>query len=175
MTILSFTASVIDSVAWPVAVYIIVKIFKVQLEQLLGSITGLKYKDLHINLSTRFGKAAQDSEQAAPQPPQLPEPDAITLANMYPAAAILDSWLKFETRLREFSSVHNIQNSTKLPTSRIADELRNQNLWDDATFRAFSELRELRNTVVHTRSGAITPTQAMEYQLAIQRLITKLI
>jgi hypothetical protein len=94
--------------------------------------------------------------------------------NAYPAAAILESWLEFEDELRTYAAKHNISNSQRLPTSRIADELRNRELWDADTFRIFSELRKLRNTVVHTRSGAISPTQAIEYHLTIQRFVRNL-
>ncbi|MEK6784488.1 MAG: hypothetical protein AABY61_03310 [Nitrospirota bacterium] len=98
----------------------------------------------------------------------------LKLAELHPAAAMLDSWLDLETELRTAATKHGISDSEKLPTSRIAQELRKLELWDDATFRIFSELRNLRNKVVHTRSGAITPTHALEFDMLIRRLITKL-
>lgn len=98
----------------------------------------------------------------------------LKLAELHPAAAMLDSWLDLETELRTAATKHGIADSEKLPTSRIAQELRKLELWDDATFRIFSELRNLRNKVVHTRSGAITPTHALEFDMLIRRLITKL-
>ena len=98
----------------------------------------------------------------------------LKLAELHPAAAILDSWLDLETELRTAATKHGISDSEKLPTSRIAQELRKLELWDDATFRIFAELRNLRNKGVHTRSGAITPTQALEFDMLIRRLITKL-
>jgi hypothetical protein len=98
----------------------------------------------------------------------------LKLAELHPAAAMLDSWLDLETELRTAATRHGISDSEKLPTSRIAQELRKLELWDDATFRIFSELRNLRNKVVHTRSGAITPTHALEFDMLIRRLITKL-
>lgn len=98
----------------------------------------------------------------------------LKLAELHPAAAILDSWLDLETELRAAATKHGVSDSEKLPTSRIAQELCQRELWDEATFRVFSELRVLRNTVVHTRSGAITTAQALEFDLLIRRLITKL-
>lgn len=97
----------------------------------------------------------------------------LKLAELHPAAAILDSWLDLETALRTATNKHGISDSEKMPTRQIAQELRRLELWDEATFRIFSELRNLRNTVVHTRSGTITPAQALEFDILIRRLITK--
>jgi hypothetical protein len=138
-------------------------------------------------LETRAGHVvrvgtAEETDIAMPITPILHKEEMIQasqerflkLAELHPAAAILDSWLDLETELRTAATKHGISDSEKLPTSRIAQELRQHKLWDEATFLIFSELRNLRNTVVHTRSGAITPAQALEFDMLIRRLITKI-
>jgi hypothetical protein len=151
----------------------VIRMFKSPLEKLLSGITSLKYKGLDIDFGKRLEEVAREIEQTIPQPPNLLRAPT-TLANLHPAAAILEAWLDFEAEFRDFANKQNIPNSQKLPTTRIADELLKQEVWDATTFHIFSELRQLRNTVVHTRSGAITPAQAIEYQVAVQRLLAKL-
>lgn len=161
---------------------------------LSGRSQTLKWKDWQVEFSERIIEVKQDAEKAIPQPPAVREirvSDTVRvgtgeearstsqerfldLADRHPAAAILESWLDFETELRISAARHGIPSSEKLPTSQLAEELRKRELWDAHTLRIFSELRALRNTVVHTRTGAITPAQAVEYDLLIRRLIAKL-
>ena len=96
------------------------------------------------------------------------------LADLHPAAAILESWLDLETELRAVAEIRGISDSRRIPTSRIGNELRERGIWNEETFNIFARLRELRNTVVHTRAGSITPAQALEYDLLIRRLIAQL-
>ncbi len=137
--------------------------------------------EIRVSDTVRVG-TAEETDIAMPITPILRKGEMIQasqerflkLAELHPAAAILDSWLDLETELRTSATKHGISDSEKLPTSRIAQELCKLALWDDATFRIFSELRNLRNKVVHTRSGAITPAQALEFDMLIRRLIAKL-
>lgn len=209
---LTFISQALDSLAWPVAVLIALRMFKNNVSELLSRITRAKGKgkEWEIDFGERIEEVAQNAEPALPEKPatletrvghvvrigtaeetdiampitpilhkkeemiQATQERFLKLAELHPAAAILDSWLDLETELRTAATRHLISDSEKLPTSRIAQELRKLELWDDATFRIFSELRNLRNTVVHTRSGAITPAQALEFDLLIRRLITKI-
>ena len=96
------------------------------------------------------------------------------LAELHPAAAILESWLDLETVLRTVAAKHDMGDSSRLPTSKIGHELHAKGIWDEETYHIFKNLRDLRNTVVHTRAGSITPAQALEYDLLIRRLIVQL-
>ena len=98
----------------------------------------------------------------------------LQLADLHPAAAILESWLDLETELRAIANKRGLAESQRLPTSKIGKELLERHIWNEDTYSLFVELRELRNTVVHTRAGSITPAQALEYDLLIRRLIAQL-
>ena len=208
---LTFISQVINSLAWPVAVLITLRMFRNKISELFDRITKAKGKgkEWEIDFGERIEEVTRNAEPALPEKPatleirvsdavrvgvaeetdtemsispllhkeaviQAPQERFLKLAELHPAAAILDSWLDLETELRTSATKHGISDSEKLPTSRIAQELCKLALWDDATFRIFSELRNLRNKVVHTRSGAITPAQALEFDMLIRRLIAKL-
>lgn len=98
----------------------------------------------------------------------------LQLVDLHPAAAILESWLDLETELRAVANKRGIAESQRLPTSKIGKTLLERRIWNEETYNLFVELRELRNTVVHTRAGSITPAQALEYDLLIRRLIAQL-
>jgi hypothetical protein len=98
----------------------------------------------------------------------------LQLADLHPAAAILESWLDLETELRAIANKRGLAESQRLPTSTIGKELLERHIWNEDTYSLFVELRELRNTVVHTRAGSITFAQALEYDLLIRRLIAQL-
>lgn len=170
LDILAFIASLVASLTWPLTVLILVLIFKKPIKNLLSGIKTFKYGGLDIGFGERVEEVRIEAEQVLPQAPSPPT----GLADLHPAAAILQSWLDLETDLRAVAQRHGISDSPRLYTITIAEGLRERNIWNEETFNIFAGLRDLRNSVVHTRAGSITPAQALEYDLLIRRLIAQL-
>lgn len=190
--------------SWPVVVLIIVLMFRKSIKTLLPTLKRLNWKEGTVEFDKGIEEVAKEAELALPQAPaplEITVHDTVSvktkdevsflkgasptietelkerfrqLADLHPAAAILESWLDLETELREVGKKRGISDSRRLPTIKIGNELRARGIWDEETFNIFVRLRELRNTVVHTRTGWITPAQALVYDEIIRRLIAKL-
>ena len=102
---LTFTASVIDSLAWPAAAVAIVFALRRSLNKLLPDLNKLKYKDLELEFGKQVAEAKMEIERTV-KPPQLPESEMAqvgrdaayfeALADISPRAAVLEAWLPFE-------------------------------------------------------------------------------
>ena len=170
LDILALVASLIASLAWPLTVLIVGLIFKKPIQNLLSGIKTFKYGGLDIGFGERVEEVRKEAEKVLPQAPS----PFTGLADLHPAAAILQSWLDLETDLRAVAQRHGILDSPRLYTITIAEKLLDRNIWNEETFNIFAGLRNLRNSVVHTPAGSITPAQAFEFDLLIRRLITQL-
>jgi hypothetical protein len=201
---LTFIASVLQSLAWPLTVITLALIFRNAIKTLLSEIISVKSKWFEIGFDKRIEQVAREAERVLPEHPapiQIRVSDAVSvhtgddiavdsnqkvllqanaqerflrLVDSHPAAAILESWLDLETDLRKLAEKHDIDRSDKLSTRQIAQELRERGVLDEETLNIFSKLRDLRNVVVHTRVDSITPNLALEYDQIVRRLITKL-
>lgn len=186
MDLLAFVASLVQSLAWPAAVVLIVLAFRQSLAKLIPGLHRLKYKDVELEFGRQLQEVRQElgptpTQPALPAPAEsgraaLPEPKGTTryyqsLAEISPRAAILEAWLDFE--LAANAAVESIQPSTKgrpLSMPRLFSVLAEADLLSSSEVDALTRLRALRNQVVHGPEPDLSADIIAEYALLLRRI-----
>lgn len=177
---LTFLTSLIESLAWPVAIVIVILTMRGPIARLLPELRELQYKDLRVE----FGKKLEEIEAHAERA-QLPErseepvllsgedypktfPEYVArIAEISPRAAIAEAWRFVEVVLNEIAEQHNLPPPNSLPA--IEHFLRRHGHVPEATTQLLRELRQLRNRAVHAGDFELTSEQAREYgELAVR-------
>jgi hypothetical protein len=185
MDVLAFIASVIQSLAWPAAIVLIVFMFRQSLAKLIPGLQRLKYKDIQLEFGRQLEEVKQELGPSpappglpgpVPEPPRLPEPKGTTryyrsLAEVSPRAAILEAWLGFE--LAANAAVESLQPSNKgrpLSMPRLFSVLSEAELLTSAEVDALTRLRALRNQVVHGPEPDLSVDVIAEYTSLLRRI-----
>jgi hypothetical protein len=159
MNWLQFLASLVSSLAWPIAVIVFVILLRIPITRVLLTLTRLKYKELELD----FGRELKQLEQEAkainitPQQPKSIAPtkrdslqlleEATRLAQDFPESAVVVGWQAVEGEL--MSAVMRVRDSALKNAQLLTD----QNRIDDRTLAILDRMRILRNKVVHRTYG----------------------
>jgi hypothetical protein len=185
---LEFIATIIGSLAWPVAVVALVMLLREPVQKLLLDLRRFRYGDMEVD----FGKEVRELEAKArtaglklPKPagPETQGPkdfgqiiaDASRLASDFPEPAVGLAWTAVEHELMQ--AVKRLAISADYPPYN--SPMKNINLLQeqghiDADTRALLDrMRNLRNAAVHSsRSmGPITPDEARAF-IALSEAVT---
>ncbi len=177
MDTFTLISKLVENLAWPVSICILVFMLKADIGKTLNNIRKLKHKDTEID----FGKELKDTAIVASQTVGLPESDSFDygsseLALLSPRGAVIESWLSVEKELHKFALRHGIEVDPKKPF-RIQDiKMHNldYNALGKGTITILESLRRLRNEAVHLQDSNISPESAKEYQLLSKRVIQAL-
>ena len=155
MDAFSFAASLIQSLAWPAAVIIIVCLFRQRLIELLPNIR-LKHKDTE--LSFRLDIAEQEAKKLPPPeavpelPPQTAEEHSRfeQLVEISPRAAILELRSELQEAVNSLLELSGVYFGTSLPSLAGGIRvLRNEGVVDSQTGALCDDLRVIGNQVAH--------------------------
>lgn len=100
----SFTAAIVDSIAWPVAAVAMSLLFRKPLVNAFSFVTKLRWGDLEVEFPKGVEAATDELRKAGPPPGRQAEPtmtdrDAtiLRLVGVSPRAAVLEAWLQVST------------------------------------------------------------------------------
>lgn len=173
---LDFTASIVASLAWPVAAVLIAAIFHKQIAGLLAKIRKLNWGDASVELADQLDKAedkARVLEAEAAIPPAVPEeqqaPDDRfdALLAISPSAAILDAWRPIERRLTELGKIHFGNEAKYSPPHMVAQKLAHTGVMVSSVVAMVNDLRKIRNDAAHSKEVSVTDALRFN-QLALQ-------
>ncbi|HFQ5008729.1 TPA: hypothetical protein ACG1TX_004191 [Vibrio vulnificus] len=161
---LEFVASIIDSLAWPVTVFLCILILKEPMGKLLGRVSKFKYGEIEAEFQERLEKlvAFEQSEEIKVNADTAEASVYLEdLAETSPRAAVLEAWLKVQKATSAFCIAKGFpQNVSHQGLFKLARE---RNLDIDAFKTVHQELRLLRNKAVHASDSDITPATARQY------------
>lgn len=175
---LTFFSDVVGSIAWPVAIVVVILVFRDQLAKLLPSLEALEYKDFKLKFEKRVAQAEKQFEdivdtQASSERAVVGEDrfdTARTLAAVAPSAAIVEAWKLFEYELRDGARRMNLDVSATLPVHRLLRDLEQRGLLPRDVVATAQELRGLRNEAAHVPDMYLPSEHAEEYVSLIARL-----
>lgn len=191
MDSLSFFASLIESIAWPGALVIIVFSLRKALGKLLPQLTRFRYGDVDLY----FGRELQMLEDSAntvglqsPKKPTLESfevqnsaqiiGNAKRLADEFPIPAVWLAWTAVEAELIKSIERLGISMGEQqyIASAKIINHLHARGYLDDDTHRLLDRMRNLRNFAVHTPREQIhiPPQEVHEYIALSQGIIEKL-
>lgn len=182
MDFLTFLATVIGSLAWPISLLIAVFLLRKPITELLPGLRRLKYKDLEVDFGKELEKieAVLDTVQEPTKPKgELPievqrEPLPKThsellerLTELSPNAAILESWRGVERTLDFYFGSRGIERPHS--GQAILGYLDYDSNVPPQLVSAYQELRLLRNRAAHDRVN-LTAEDAREFSALADRL-----
>jgi hypothetical protein len=163
---MQFVSSVIASLAWPLAIVLIVLNFKPEIKRLLSQIRKLGAAGLNLELSDQVkeiqevGEAVELEKKDEPREISVIDPGLMNLAQSFPEAAVLQSFKSVEAvlltirqRLPDDKPHRNLNEVLKA----LADD----NQISQTVVTLFQSLRQARNTAAHG-SGKLTQGEAVE-------------
>lgn len=164
---LTFVAHVVDALAWPLTILIIIAILRKPLSGLLPLLQRLKYKDFELEFGRHVEEVRQEvqSELPAPPGPSLIQPDEEVierLAGVSPRSAVLEAWRRIEEALFRVAQRRQINVQARSPLA-IFRALQRAEVLDPGKLRILHELRVLRNDAAHAPDFALSKDSVLEY------------
>jgi hypothetical protein len=173
---LTILANVIGSIAWPVAIVVVVLVFRKQLVRLVGRVkavsgpAGIGATFADELEKTREAAEASLTVESAATPPALVEDDPfLSLAKSYPEAAVMNAYKELDGF---FDSIES-KIGKRVPGMIFMRVLRKKNLIDSDIYRLYDRIRTTRNAAVHS-ARPITTGEALEYRALLNSLLEAL-
>jgi len=154
---LTFIASIVKSLAWPLAVVFALLFLRRAIMRVLLNLTRLKWKDLELEVQREVAQAEAEVAAGRPAPalPPGPPPHGSllyfqTLAEVSPRAAIVEGWIPFEVSANRIAQDLGLgKQGIALPMPDLIDGLNREGILTDGEAKALGRLRAVRNRVVH--------------------------
>jgi len=178
---LTFIASIVHALVWPVFLIVVVMLLRKPLTTLIPLLTKLKYKEFEIEFGKQIAEIKEEAATELPAParegltePRLLSGKAVELLRVSPRAAIIEAWREVElaaanalVRNKAFAAVQPY-NATPL---RLAKWLQAYHLLEPPKAGIFHDLRALRNQAAHAPDFAISEEVARQYIDLATRLV----
>ena len=178
---LDFTASLVSSLAWPVAIAVAVFLLRTPLRRALD---GLRLRKLGVGpVAAEFGEVVQEAEDAAKE---LPAPEASVndqalstelgpVISTAPRAAVIEAWIAVERELQALADQAGIDQPTaRLGGRMLVNQLRGPGVIDDALVSVLMELQEARNVAAHGGPATVERIDVVDYVKLAGRVRTEL-
>jgi len=184
MGVLGFIASLIDSLAWPVAIVILVLILQSPLRKLLLELTRFRYGNVEIDFGREVQRLEDRAKTAGLKLPGRPGPamqiiaDAARLAPEFPEPAVGLAWTAVEHELLQ--AIIRLAISADYPPYNAPIKnimlLYEQGYLDGETREVLDRMRNLRNAAVHAgrERTRISTDEAFEFIALAEAVSEKL-
>jgi len=176
MSYLDFIAALVQALAWPIAVLLIVLIFRKKITELLSErMTRFKAGPLEVEWARQISETQAELEEAGaatPLPSDLMDPSMRDLAERSPSGAIVEAFGQIELALRGIArSWLPEEDADRLGGLRLARLLEQHGALTEETVRAVEGLTVLRNLSAHGRANDLTVERAVEYLALAQAVL----
>jgi hypothetical protein len=164
---LTFVSSLISSLAWPVAVVVLVLAFRKPIGRMFERLPKrvkagpVEVEWPEVATEARVALATSSEVRTDASPGSLTERFA-KLAEEEPAAAIMAAWAEVEKSLRARVGDLAVRQRS-LAGLMLARLAREQGTISDSTLRAVEGLSVLRNLAAHGRDGEVDREKALDY------------
>jgi len=171
---LEFIARLVDSLAWPGAVVIVVIALREQIRRLLGDqVSRVKAGPIEVEWDRTLAEAKERvpaGEVSAGEAGDVVG-DLFDLAETSPAAAVFEGYKRVEDALtRRIAAVYDGDLSAS-DASELARLARDLGIITGETVRAIDGLEVLRNLAAHSESGRVMREEAGEYLSLVQAVL----
>ncbi|MGJ8689724.1 MAG: hypothetical protein ACSHXZ_09410 [Gammaproteobacteria bacterium] len=168
MGILEILERLVGHLAWPVAVFLIVREFSNEFKSFIRRIKNAKYKDVELNLTEEFQSIKNEAIDAGitiAYPPSAFPSENLKSIETAPEWTIIQSWQEIERVLSQLYSKSRREAGDKSkanPNEMIAVLLDNGTI-DPAMAGLINRINTLRNNIVHQHEFELTRGEAMEW------------
>ena len=165
-----FVASVIGSLAWPVAVCFSLTLFAPELRRLLSRIKRARGPGIDLELSDKIEELSERAEviERRSEPDSIAlDPRILRLAEEFPEAAVLEAYAALENELLNIRS-RLPDNKPHRNINEVLKYLADHNLISGNVSALVRSVRELRKSLVHTDTTQRTMTRSAAVELIRQ-------
>ena len=174
---MEYFVKIIEALAWPVTVFVLVIIFRGEVSKILDRITSLKYKDFEANFEKQLREAEQQAEHIRSEraPAELGTTDRLTspqvtvhdqllrIAEVSPRAAITEAWREVESAATNAAETAGLEAPRRMPINHLVRELIRERIFSDTALPLFDRLRRLRNEAAHAPEFIIDQGEVERY------------
>ena len=188
---LQLIASIIDSLAWPIAAILLVFILRVPLRTLLGNLTQFRYGNVEINFGREIRELGNKAKAAGLYVPEdVPRTtqsirnsahiiaDAMCLTSEFQTSAVILAWTAVEQELMQ--AVMRLAISPDYPPYNASLKniqlLYEQEYLEADSYDLLDRMRDLRNAVANPSRGIteISADDAREFVVLTEAITDKL-
>ena len=169
---LQFISSVVDALAWPVAVVTLVYLLKNPIKELVPLLQKMKYKDFEMEFGRKLAVAREEVELGSQLEAEEVSPQILELARVSPRAAVTEAW-----RWVEHATLDTAKNllgddfKNKTATFQVFRKLERDERIDRGAVAMMRNLRSLRNDAAHSPEFALSVDSALEYVKTARQFI----
>jgi uncharacterized protein YutE (UPF0331/DUF86 family) len=155
----TFVAQIIDTLAWPAVVLLVVYQLRDKIAELLPRLKKFKHKETEIEFAEGVTELVQEREATEGAEIELPRSDEfrdqfdflMRLANISPRSAVIESFRILEAAAAKKAArlyPHEEGRSVRSPL-QLQKMLKGE-VFDSQQYHQFNQLRKLRNEAAHT-------------------------
>lgn len=171
MDTLTFISNLIGSLAWPLAVVLVVWWLRKEIRKLLPFAKKLRYGDLEIEFEQQLAALKKDAESQKRTHAVLPKPEDAEVvsylksaAEVSPRAALVDAWVGLEiTAVSSAQMLKLIPEQKTVPFPKVVSALRDSGVLEAKDVEILNRLRALRNDALHSPGFQLSPEEAQEF------------
>lgn len=167
---LTFVSKLIETLAWPAVVLVVVALLRKEVRALLAILKKVKAGPVEAEFEREINelKSVADAELPVveqPAPATSNQNELEQLAQINPRAAIIESWRRLELEARKALSRLGISMNWRDAASPLAHarNLAKSTLLSQEELVLFNDLRNLRNMSVHAEKFSPTLESALSY------------
>jgi len=177
VSVLEFIASLVGSLAWPLAALGIAVVFRNHIKRLLSVAGPMRKLKGPGGIEAFYDSEVEETKQAAAEALQSTGGSKTTaevagllmlqglddLADKSPAGAVVEASTRLEGRLLALLAEAGIEVAPNRGLGTIASLARKHGLIDESSYQAVLGLRVMRNLAVHGGGEALSRAQALEF------------
>jgi len=180
---LTFIASIVGSLAWPLTVGGAIYVLLRHGRKIAGLVKNIKYKDLELALRDDFEKATTIAESiraglppptdAAEATPSVDE-ELMRIAAIDPSLAVLRSWQHLEAKVTELIRLNGLVRF--VTPQEFMQRLLHLEKLTSQDLELYNRLRSIRNEAVHAhdQKRPLSIAEVAEYNGLIETLVERL-
>jgi hypothetical protein len=172
MSVLEFIASLVGSLAWPVALLVVLLSLRKHLPALLSSLKRVKVSGFELELErARVEVAEMLSAHPAAPVDVAPREYQHTRSDQHPSVGILRSYLNLEAELRRRLALAGVGDLDGKSAPQLAAIGAREGVFTAATVEAVKGVTVMRNLVANGRTENLSPKDADEYAALVDATV----
>jgi hypothetical protein len=159
---LTFIATFVGHVAWPLVLIIVVLLFREPLGDLIGNLRRLRYRGFDMHFGKRMERIERDANRLPPPTAEV-EDSAVpleTVAEAHPPTAVLEAWQLVDHVLRIVGKRNGLDDSL-MSSGQLIQALQEKGVLNVSFAGLLEDLWHFRNDVAHV--DTIPTDQARRY------------
>lgn len=176
MNWMEFLASLVSSLAWPVALAVLVFMLRHSIAALIPALRRLKYKDLELDFRRDMEEVREEVNQGLPAPPAgerlVADSATLKLLDASPRAAVLEAWYRVEMAVMDTAKRLALAGPFDIYTALHAIKVLERAAGIDQNIVSIlHNLRRLRNLAAHAPDFELSRDSGMDYVASADRVV----